>query len=222
MAETLAIVALWLGFAITHMGMSALGPRRWLVDRLGNGPFLALYSLVSLVFFVPLVGYYLGHKHAGPLLWSIPVYGPVRWLLYGGMGVALTLVAAGLAKPSPASFLAGKPEVRGVSRISRHPMFMGFGLLALLHLVPNGFASDVAFFGGLALFSVVGCRHQDRRKVVTGHPAYGEFVDATPFLPFTGPGRLQALQEIGPLVLAVGILVTVCVRLWVHPRWFGG
>lgn len=73
MTETAIIVALWLGFAITHMGMSALGPRRWLVERLGTGPFLALYSLVSFGFFVPLMAYYLGHKHAGAQLWSIPV-----------------------------------------------------------------------------------------------------------------------------------------------------
>lgn len=138
------------------------------------------------------------------------------------MTVALTLVVGGIAKPSPASFVPGKPELRGVSRLSRHPMFMGFGLLALLHLIPNGFASDVAFFGGLALFAVVGCRHQDRRKAVTGHPAYGEFVAATPFLPFTRPGRLQGLREMGPLVIGAGILVTVVVRVWLHPRWFGG
>ena len=37
-------------------------------------------------------------------------------------------------------------EARGIHRITRHPTFMGgVGLLAALHLLVMGFATDVAF-----------------------------------------------------------------------------
>ncbi len=220
MQAPLVITALWLLFAATHMIPSSAALRGRIVARTGEPLFLGLYSLLSLAVFVPMATYYLGHKHSGPLLWAIPLGSAVQWLLYLSIGSAFTLSIAGLLQPSPASFTGGTPRVHGVLRLTRHPLFMGFGLLGLLHMIPNGFASDVAFFAGLPLFAIVGCRHQDQRKLLAV-PGYAEFMKATPFLPFTGPGIGQGLRELGATRLAIAVAAAVALR-FVHPYLFGG
>ena len=221
MSPTSAIVLLWIGFAATHMGLSTAAVRRSLVARLGETGFLGLYSLVAFAFFVPLVWTYFTHKHAGMLLWSIPVGPALRWGIYAGMTVAFTLVFAGIVRPSPASITPGEATPRGALRLTRHPLVMGLGLFGLLHLIANGHAADVAFFSGFPLFAVIGCWHQERRKLVSGPPGFSAFLQATPFLPFTGSATLQGIRELGPLVLLGGLALTSILR-WFHPVWFGG
>ena len=220
MSATAVIVLLWLAFAMSHMGLSSARVRPMLVDRLGEGPFLGFYSLISLAVFVPLFWFYLGHKHDGPILWPSPITASTRPLFLGAVGVAMSLSFLGLLQPSPASIAPGRMEVRGVARITRHPLFMGLGLLGLLHMIPNGAASDLAFFGGLPLFAIVGCRHQDRRKLAAGLAGYREYVGATPFIPFTGAGTLRGLREVGPIRLGIAVAGTVSIR-WFHPTLFG-
>jgi len=221
MSPTLMIVALWLGFAGSHMLMSSLRVRPILVARMGEGPFLGLYSLVALAFFVPLVWTYSAHKHAGPLLWSIPIGTPLRWTIYLVMGVAFVLMVAGLVRPSPASIVPGDPTPRGAQLLTRHPLFMGLGIFGLLHLIPNGNAADLAFFGGFPLFVLLGCWHQDRRKLASDTVALRSFYQQTPFLPFTGSASADGIRELGPVVIVVGGVVTWVLRYF-HPVWFGG
>ena len=221
MSATLTIVALWLGFAASHMALSSRAARPVLVARLGEPAFLGLYSLVSVAFFVPLVWVYFGHKHAGPLLWSIPVGTPLLWAIYVGMAVAFVLMVSGLVRPSPTNIVPGDTTPRGALRLTRHPLFMGLGLFGLLHLLPNGNTADVAFFGGFPLFAIVGCRHQDERKLASGSSEFARFHRETPFLPFTGAQTLLGIREVGPVLIVAGVAVTVLLR-WFHPQWFGG
>lgn len=221
MAATLAIVALWVAFGGSHMLLSSREVRPRLVSGLGEGPFLGLYSVVSFAFFVPLVWVYFANKHAGPLLWSISVGTPLRWTIYAGMVVAFVLVVAGLVRPSPASIVPGDPRPHGAHWLTRHPLFMGLGLFGLLHLIPNGHAADIAFFGGFPLFAVLGCRHQDERKLAAGAPGFAEFHRLTPFLPFTGSATARGIRELGPIVVIGGLGLTWLLRHF-HADWFGG
>ncbi len=217
---TALIALLWLGFAATHMGLSSPSVRPRLVGRLGEGPFLGLYSLISFLFFVPLVWVYFTHKHAGPWLWSVTLTDGLRWAVYVVMGVALVMAVAGLARPSPASILPGSATPRGIQRITRHPLFMGLGLFGAAHLIPNGSAADVVFFGGFPLFALVGSWHQDQRKRAT-NPQLSEFFRETPFFPFTGRETLRGLRELSPLVVVAGVAATILLRYY-HRAWFGG
>jgi uncharacterized membrane protein len=217
----MTIVALWIAFAATHMALSSVRLRATLVRRLGANGFLGVYSVVALGLFVPLVATYFANKHAGPLLWSIPIGPGLRWAIYAGMAVAFVLMVSGLVRPSPANIVPGDPTPRGALRLTRHPLFMGLGLFGLLHLIPNGNAADVAFFGGFPVFAIVGCRHQDQRKLVAGPPGFARFYAETPFFPFTGSRTIEGIRELGPVVIAVGLGVTWFLRT-VHPRWFGG
>jgi uncharacterized membrane protein len=97
---------------------------------------------------------------------------------------------------------------------------MGAGLFGLLHLlVASVNAAELAFFGGFPLFALVGCAHQDRRKLASADAGFRSFHDQTPFLPFTGSGTLRGLAEM-PLALLLGVALTVLLR-WYHPVWFG-
>lgn len=218
MESWVAIILLWIAFTVTHVGLSSAPLRGPLVARLGERGFLGLYSLVSFATFVPLVWVYLAAPHTGPRLWANPLGPASLWVLYVLLGVGVTLMVAGLAQPSPASIAGPRAaEPHGVHRITRHALFMGFGLVGLLHLIPNGFLSDVAFFGGLPLFVIVGCRHQDQRK--RSDPELRPWLDATPFLPFTGRDTMQGLRELPVRVILLGVAVTVALR-WLHGPLF--
>ncbi len=217
MKDTAIIVVLLLLFAASHMLLSSRSIRASLVARLGDRRFLAVYSIVALAFFAPLLYYYFTHLHTGPLLWSVPVSGGVELVLVLANVVGFVLAVAGMMTPSPAS-LGGAPvaEPRGVHRITRHALFMGMGIWALAHLVANGFASDVAFFGGIVLFVLVGSWHQDRRKLADGDPQFERFHAATAFIPFTGRGALRGLMELPPLAVVIGIAAAL-VTQYLHP-----
>ena len=220
--EAVWIAALWILFAATHMALSSQRFRPRLVARLGNRGFQGVYSLLALAIFVPLVSTYYAHKHAGPYLWTLSQLPGVRWLGYGLMGAAFVLVVAGLVQPSPAGLVPAKPEVRGVARITRHPVLMGFGLWGLAHLLLTiVHAAELAFFSGFAIFAVVGCEHQDQRKLAASE-SYRAFHAATPFLPFSRLGFVRGLAEMPlPVAIATGIVLAWALRRYAH-AWLSG
>ena len=220
MSATAMILGWWLAFAGSHWVLSSLAIRRPLVEKLGENGFRGLYSIVAFATFVPLVWTYFGHKHEGPLLWAVPHTLATRWIVYVLMGAAFVLLTASFVKPSPAGVVPGPANPVGAFRITRHPLLMAFAIFGLAHLLLNGSAADVAFFGGFVLFSPLGAWHQDQRKLAMGTPGYAEFHRATPFLPFTGPETVRGIRELGP-VIAIGIVVTAVVRYF-HGSWFGG
>lgn len=215
MSPTTSIVLLWIVFTATHLGLASVRVEPKLRAKLGDVAFLGLYSAVALALFVPLMTIYFGNRHAGPWLWTVEVGPALRVLLYLGMTLGLILAVGSLLRPSPASLLPNAPaEVRGVYRVTRHPLVLGLALVWALHLVPNASTADVAFFGGFLLFSLAGAWHQDARKLHAGDPKIREFIGATSFLPF-GRG-LGGLADLPPLVVALGVLAALGVR-WLHP-----
>ena len=221
MDTALLLTALWIAFAASHMALSSQALRPKLVAALGERVFTAGYSLLALALFVPLVSIYLGDRHAGPYLGSLAGVPGLRWIALLGMGVAFSLVVGGLVRQSPASVVPGSTEVRGVFRVTRHPLLMGFGLFGLLHLcVVAVNAAELAFFAGFPLFALIGTRHQDARKLAEGGEPFRRFHDATPWLPLSRPaGLVGALRE-QPIAIAVGLALAVGVRR-LHPALFG-
>jgi len=160
-----------------------------------------------------LVQTYVRNRHSGPLLWNLSFVPGLPTLVLLLSGACFTLAVASFFQPSPAMMGAGgSVRARGLTRITRHPLFIPFAVLAPAHLLINGFLSDVAFFGGLGLFSVLGCMHQDARKRVTDKETLGAFFEETSLFPFvaiaTGKTRLVA-SELSWLGLAVGLGVAI-------------
>lgn len=223
MSPTLTIILLWLAFAGTHVAFSSLAWRPRLVSMLGAAGFQIAYSVVALALFVPMVTIYFQNKHSGPMLWSTGVTPFVEGVITVGMVLALIIIVAGTLTPSPVSIAANREDpvvVKGVHLITRHSVFMAAGLFGLVHLIPNGFASDIAFFAGFPVFALIGCIHQDQRKLVTDSERYADFHAATPLIPFTGKNTLQGLKGISPLGYAIGIGAAIALRYF-HAQWFG-
>jgi uncharacterized membrane protein len=219
MQDALLIAVLWVAFAASHMALSATPVRTKLVAAVGEWSFRGLYSAVALAVFIPLVWVYYQNKHTGPLLWQVPVNDAVQALLLLGNALAFILIAAGYFNPSPAVVGMRRVLHRPVHDITRHPLFMGIGLWGLVHLVPNGYASDVVFFAGFPLFALVGCWHQDLRHKKTRGESYLRFLSGTPFFPLTGKHTLRGLRYFSLPATLAGLAVAVVLRVF-HADWF--
>lgn len=222
MSAALGVAVLWFLFAATHMALSSVRRRPRLVAVLGERGYLGVFSLLAVAIFVPLVSLYLGHRHQGPLLWSLPIGVLGLWTVYALQAVAWTLIVGGLAIPSAASLgqsTSGEIPVRGLHRVTRHALFMGTGLFGVLHLPMNGFASDVAFWAGFPIFAVLGCWHQDRRKLATEGAAFRAWFAQTSFFPLLGRGSWRGLREI-PYWLPLTGAATAAALRWLHGPLF--
>ena len=213
----------WLAFAGSHLALSSAGPRSKLIERLGAQPFAGAYSLVALFTFIPLVRAYWHGRHGGPMLWSmgtVPGAVPLAILL----GVAgMALVAASFAQPSVTGMdpRAGT-RAHGITRITRHPLFMGLAVWGLAHALVTGYLADVIFFGGFPVYGLIGAAHQDVRKQREAGQDLRAFYDETSLLPFwailTGRNRLE-LSELPFAALGIGASVAIVIYL-LHPTLF--
>jgi uncharacterized membrane protein len=208
MSAAFWIVFWWGAFAGTHIVLSSLTVRARLIARLGDKAFLRLYPLIAFATFIPLVWVYLGNRHAGGLVWNLAAVPGVRPLAMLLAVLSIAMIVAGVVQPSPA--MAGMKQAggaRGLTRITRHPVFMGISLWALSHLLLNGFLTDVLFFGGLLAFSLAGAAHQDARKSVIERERLGQFLAESSFWPFGAviAGRNRVIwRELPWIALAIG------------------
>lgn len=213
----------WVAFAATHLGLSDNTTRAGLIARLGDRTFMAVYSLISFATFVPLVLAFRANRLSGPQLWDLGSNAGVHWLglLLSGLGLVMAVLA--LVQPSPVSMAPGGTRARGVTRITRHPLFCGFALWGLGHALVSGFMADVIFFGGFVPFSLAGAWHQDRRKRVGEGGKLAAFYEETSLLPFAaiagGRNRL-VLGEI-PWPALLGGVIAAVVLYQLHPWLFG-
>lgn len=218
------ITAWWIAFGATHILLSSQRLRPVLVAKLGERRFLGLYSFVALATFIPLVSTYAGARHAGAALWSFGL-NPLARIAAIVIGmVAFALLVASFVQPSPAGMdprAATGPH--GVTRITRHPMLAAFALWAIAHLIVNGYATDVAFFGGMVVYSLAGALHQDARKRATRGEELAELYRESSLIPFAaivaGRGRLVA-AELPWSGLAAGAIAGYAIYA-LHPFLFG-
>ncbi len=217
-------IAFWLVmFAGTHWVLSSLAVRGRFISVMGAKGFLGFYALVAFATFIPLVSVYFANRHAGGLLWNFASMPGARHIAMLLAVVSIALIVAGVLQPSPA--LAGTTKAarsRGLTRITRHPLFMGIALWSASHLLLNGFMTDVLFFGGLLVFSLAGAAHQDARKRITDRERLGPFLTETSFWPFTAilAGRNQlVLSELPWTGLGIGAAAAIGIYA-LHPWLF--
>ena len=186
--------------------------RKPLVTRLGERPFMGLYSLIALATFAWIVIEY----RAAPdvILWTAPLW---VWRLGAAvMFIAAVLFVGSLVAPNPALTMAGgvlakHPEPRGVLRITRHPMMWSFALWAVVHVAVAGTAATLILCGGIGFLALFGAAMQDRKKQATMGEAWVAWQDRTSFIPFA-----RGFAWPGWLAL-VGGTILYLVATWVHP-----
>jgi uncharacterized membrane protein len=217
MEPTFAIVALWLVFGGTHVGLATRPVRERLVARFGEHGFALLFSLIAAVSFALLVHYYAAHRHEGlpgPALGAVPA---LRGVLVGLVVAGVALIVAGVAvyPSSPMAPSAPPRPPRGLARVTRHPFLVGVFLFATAHALLATRLDGTVLFGGFALLASLGAWHQDRKLLRARGQSYAAYVAATSALPFAAvlAGRQRiAWRELPLTTLAAGLLSAVLLR----------
>ncbi len=221
MGSLLAACAFFVGI---HVVISGSPLRAVIVGRIGERPYLALFSLLSIAGMVWLV---LAYAHAdGVRLWSPPM--ALRWAAPPLVLVAALFVVIGLTTPSPTltggeSRLDLAEPARGVLRVTRHPFLWGVALWALTHLALTGDSASLALFGALLVLALVGPLLIDAKRKRAFGPKWERFAAVTSNVPFaailSGRNTLR-FGEIGAWQFAAAG-ATWGAMLAAHPWLFG-
>ncbi len=220
-------IALWaLSFLASHLIVSSAAVRSRLIGAVGEQPYRGIYSLIAAVTLGPLIYEFAHNKHAGPILWYLRVVAPIRWLAWILMLAALVLLVGSFITPNPGGIgaSADKSEPRGLLKITRHPGLVAFSLFGIAHMLMNGWAGDVIFFGMFPALGIIGGMHQDQRKLRELGDRYRAFMAKTSFVPFAAlvGGRTRWTGGDMPwAAIGAGVVLTIAI-VALHPRIFGG
>jgi uncharacterized membrane protein len=221
---TLALAALlWVG---AHLGIAGTRLRAAIVGRIGEGPFRGAFAAVSIAAIWFLVASY----NAAPTtpLWHAPEW--LRWVLALAMLLAFVLFVASVAAPNPtmvgdrrAAAAAAGDEPRGIQRVTRHPMLWSFAIWAAVHVLGNGDAASLLFFGAFLVTALAGMPSIDAKLAARDPARWATLAAATSILPFgaiaAGRNRLVP-REIGWVAPVVGLVLWAAV-LHLHRAVFG-
>ncbi|MEM7080822.1 MAG: NnrU family protein [Pseudomonadota bacterium] len=197
MNEMLSAALLWV---VTHLGVSSTPLRGWLVKRIGQGPYLLLYSLLAtatlayLVYvYVTIVSFdYLWVPNPN-LYWFAKLLLPFAFvLLVGGFMVKNPSMVGMSVAQVQADADAGRLAT-GVTRITRHPFQWAVILWAATHVIANGDLRSVIFFTSFFLLSLFGTVLMDMKKRASLGAVWARYEQATSNVPFVAllQGRNQ-------------------------------
>jgi uncharacterized membrane protein len=227
MKDVTLIFIWWLLFGGSHILGSTIGVRTYVIGKIGNLGFKALYSLVALAIFMPLCLVYFSHKHGGHMLFAPS--DTLQLFTHILMLAAFFVLFQGLVMPSPMTTQAEltgtfRPSAKGIQRVTRHPQNFAFALFGLSHLLVNPYVGDWIFFGGFIVYAVASAIHQDKRLAVTGPEQVKQFqadTSAMPFYAILTRKQRFALDEYNTYGMVAAIIIFILLRLY-HPVIFGG
>jgi uncharacterized membrane protein len=193
--------------------------REPLARRLGERPFLSVYSIIAIVTFGSMI-YFYGRIGDEPQLWAP---GEAAWiagtvLLWLG---SILFVGSFVGNPALPGAPGPKGGPGGVFLITRHAMMWGFALWAIVHLMVVATPKALVFDGAILLLAGVGAALQDRKKAQRMGDAWREWTAQTSFWPFA-----RGFANPGAFALVGGTLLFL-VATWLHPfpvgvwRWIG-
>ena len=155
---TLLVLGLILFLGAHSVSIIAPAWRDARLDKLGEGPWKGLYSVVSLVGFVLIIVGYGMARQQPEVLYTPPIWS--RHLAALLMVPVFPLLLA--------VYLPGR-----IKSAARHPMLLATKLWALAHLLANGNVADVLLFGGFLAWAVadrISLKHRPQRAL-PGAPA---------------------------------------------------
>src|SRR3954447_25848371 len=174
-------------FLGTHVFTMRREARAAAIARLGERPYKALYSLVSLLGLVLIVwgfGRYRAYE------W-IDVWYPPVWTRH----LALLLVWAAFIA-FVAAYLPGR-----IKRALKHPMLAGVKIWALAHLLANGDLGSILLFGSILAWAVLARISAKRRDEVRDH---------------AGPAAAPAGARNDVLAVAIGTAIFLAFLFRLH------
>jgi uncharacterized membrane protein len=127
-------------FLGAHVFVSMRTNRAALIAAIGRGPYLGLFTLVSIVGLV-LIGFGFARYRAEGI---IPIWYPPAWTRH----IAVVLMW-------PASIAVVAAYIPGdIKRVLKHPMLVGVKLWAAAHLCANGDLGGIILFGAVLAWAV--------------------------------------------------------------------
>jgi Predicted membrane protein len=220
------LVAAAVFFLAIHFGVSGTRLRDRLVGLLGERAFRGLFALASLAGLIWMARAYSQAPHV-PLWGQLLALQPIALPL---VLIAFAFIVIGVSTPSPTtagmeSQLTREVQVRGMTRITRHPFLWGTALWALVHFAVNGDAASSVLFGSLLLLALAGTASIDAKRRRNYGERWEQFARETSNVPFAaiaaGRNRLgPALREIG-IVRPLLALVVFALVFALHGRLFG-
>ena len=170
-------------FLAIHFLVSGTRLRDAIVGAIGEGPYMGLFSLASLLAIFWLVVSYNRAQASGndPLLYDLGV--GAKHLAMPVIFLAFLIGVPGLLTPNPTSVrqegVAARPDaVKGIVAVTRHPFLWGVTIWAAMHLAMNGDAASVILFATFLILALLGPLSIDaKRKRKMGpdwrtHPAW--------------------------------------------------
>lgn len=208
-------------FVGTHLGISSTRLRPMLVAKLGEKPYSGLYSLLSLLLITYLVSTY--NSAPGMVFMWLPSV-ILHWLPVLLMPVALLFIVTGLTgNPSMSgneSAIDNEDLVRGIFRVTRHPVQWGIFLWAATHLLAAGDLASVIFFSSFAILSGVGTVLIDRKKLASLGSKWENFSHQTSNIPFAAVFQKRqrlVLSEFNYAVIAITLVLYILI--WWGHNW---
>lgn len=179
------LVIACIAFVGTHFLLSH-PLRAPLVARLGEGPFLGLYSLVAFATFAWIAyAFYMAPK--GAALWDGLGDGP--WVAATLLMLIASVLFVGSTAKNPA---APNPEgphdldrpATGVFGITRHPMMWAFALWGVAHIIVRPTDANIVLCIAIIVLALGGAAMQDRKKERLFGDAWQGWESRTSYVPF--------------------------------------
>ena len=222
------LIAAALFFVLLHLLVSGTRVRDAIAGRIGQGPYMGLFSLASVAGLVWL-GFAFAWSRAEPwnvAYWNLtPASGQIQ---LGLQLLALLLIVPGLTTPNPTSVrqegALDRPDVvKGMLRITRHPFLWGVAIWALGHLLVNGDRASIVLFGAMFALAVFGTSSIDAKRKRALGPTWDAFAGQTSNVPFGAilSGRQTlSLGEVGWWRIALAVVIWAALA-WGHAYLFG-
>ena len=176
-------------FVLIHLLISGTRLRDVLVLRIGAGPYLGLFVVLSWIGLIWL-GWGFATARSEPaneVLWGFAE--GARYAQLAIQLLAVLLIVPGLTTPNPTSVrqegsLSRPDVVKGMLRITRHPFLWGMAVWAAGHLLVNGDIASLILFGSLLVLALFGTASIDAKRRRALGTTYDAFVAQTSNVPF--------------------------------------
>ena len=151
---TVLVLGLVLFLGAHSVRIVAPGWRDAMVERLGEGGWKGIYSLVSLAGLVLIVWGY-GLSRLDP----VPLWYPPLWTKHLALVLNLVALVIFTASMVPSGWMRARLG---------HPMVLGAKTWAFAHLIANGTLADVILFGAFLVWAVADFRSNRQRDRAAG------------------------------------------------------